>query len=425
MYITQITHAYKITLGITTKSIHLLMWAALTLCSGAVGVAQTWTLTSAPSNNWVCVACSADGNKLAAVAYRDGLYTSTNAGLTWTETSAPTNDYWTSIAVSSDGTRLVAAADGIYTSGIYLSTNSGNTWTQSNVPSNEWMSVASSADGSRLVVVAPGDIHFNPPSVVYTSTDFGATWAHQTNAPGTPWDSVASSADGCKLMLFTADTICTSTNSGGTWMRTSNPPEDWAGSSPSKEISCSADGGKLAVILNGGFYSPSSIYVSTNFGFTWTKTSAPTNDYWTSIASSADGSKLIASTTGSPSDICGPIYISSDFGITWTSNNVSASWSSVAMSADGSKSVAVARPGGIYTLQTIPSPSLNLAPGKDNLALSWIVPSTNFLLQQSSDLAASNWSVVTNLPVFNFTNLQNQVILPLSDGKVFYRLKTP
>jgi hypothetical protein len=55
--------------------------------------AQNWILTSAPSNNdWFSIASSADGTKLAAVAWdfvAGGIYTSTNSGDTWTLTSAP------------------------------------------------------------------------------------------------------------------------------------------------------------------------------------------------------------------------------------------------------------------------------------------------------------------------------------------------
>jgi alpha-D-ribose 1-methylphosphonate 5-triphosphate synthase subunit PhnH len=98
-------------------------------------------------------------------------------------------------------------------------------------------------------------------------------------------------------------------------------------------------------------------------------------------------------------------------------------WTSVAMSADGSKLVAVSRPGGIYTLQTTPAPQLNLATSSSNLALSWIIPSTNFVLQQSSDL--TSWADVTNTPVLNLTNLQNEVILSPTSSSGFYRLKTP
>ena len=51
------------------------------------------------------------------------------------------------------------------------------------------------------------------------------------------------------------------------------------------------------------------------------------------------------------------------------------------------------------------------------------MPSTNFVLQQSADLLS--WTDVTNPPVLNLTNLQNQVTLPPSGSSGFYRLKTP
>ena len=106
------------------------------------------------------------------------------------------------------------------------------------------------------------------------------------------------------------------------------------------------------------------------------------------------------------------------------SNNVpSGTWVSVASSADGSKLEAVTLPGGIWTTQTTPSPQLNLTPSATNLKLGWTVPSTNFVLQQSADL--TSWTDVTNPPVLNLTNLQNQVTLPPSGNSGFYRLKTP
>jgi hypothetical protein len=46
-------------------------------------------------------------------------------------------------------------------------------------------------------------------------------------------------------------------------------------------------------------------------------------------------------------------------------------------------------------------------------------------LQQNSDLTTTNWTVMTNAPVLNLTNLQNQVILSPSGSNAFYRLKTP
>lgn len=75
---------------------------------------------------------------------------------------------------------------------------------------------------------------------------------------------------------------------------------------------------------------------------TWTLTSAPATN-WSAVASSADGSKVVASVIG------GLIYVSSNFGSTWLPSSApSNAWSAVASSADGIKLVAVANPGAIY-----------------------------------------------------------------------------
>lgn len=396
------------------KAVKTLLLVGVALMLADFAVAQTWTQTSAASNNWSGVASSADGSRLVAVASRDGIYISTNAGLTWTETTAPNNYLWQAVASSADGTTLAAASVGIGTCVIYVSTNSGGDWKSASVPQKNWTSVALSADGSKIVALA-GDFSFNPPTTVYTSTDFGTTWTLQTNGPVTYfWTTIASSSDGIRLTTFASNIILVSTNSGVNWMQASNPVASWgAVIPPCKEITCSTDGTRLAAIIN------SYIYISTNLGFSWTKTSAPANGSWSSIASSADGSKLIASSQ----TYSGPIYVSSDFGLTWNSNNVSSRWYAVAMSADGNKVVAVATPGGIWTGQTTPSPKLNLTPSPTNVTLAWTVPSTNFGLQQSADL--TSWADVTNPPVLNLTNLQNQVTLAPSNSSRFYRLKTP
>src|SRR5689334_16687498 len=72
------------------------------------------------------------------------------------------------------------------------------------------------------------------------------------------------------------------------WTGTSAPGEPWGA------VASSADGSKLVAA---GFY----IYTSTNYGASWTVTSAPSAS-WQSVASSADGSKLVASA------YAGPIY---------------------------------------------------------------------------------------------------------------------
>jgi len=74
-------------------------------------------------------------------------------------------------------------------------------------------------------------------------------------------------------------------------------------------------------------------------------------------------------------------------------------------------------------MQSTPTPQLNLTSAKPNLDLTWLVPSTNFVLQQSTDLAS--WMDLTNAPVLNLTNLQDEVVLSPTNRSGFYRLRTP
>jgi hypothetical protein len=117
--------------------------------------AQTWTQTSAPSNdNWVAVASSADGSKLIAAGMPWIYCISTNSGSTWITNTQPQkgSSYgsWFSIASSADGTKLV----GIYFNTIWASTNSGITWFSNSVPGvSAFTSVTLSADGTKLVAV--------------------------------------------------------------------------------------------------------------------------------------------------------------------------------------------------------------------------------------------------------------------------------
>jgi hypothetical protein len=127
----------------------------------------------------------------------------------------------------------------------------------------------------------------------------------------------------------------------------------------------------------------------------------------------------------------GPICVSEDSGETWTSTPHTAHglWSAVASSADGSKMVAATSgnpsgddASGIHLRQTIPTPSLKIKALGGNTLISWTIPSINFTLQENVDLNTTNWTGVVTAPLLNFTNLQNQVTVPSFSGKRFYRL---
>jgi hypothetical protein len=90
-----------------------------------------------------------------------------------------------------------------------------------------------------------------------------------------------------------------------TWTKTSAPSNRWW------SVATSADGTKLAAVTD------LSIYTSTNSGATWMSNSAPSL-YWQSVASSADGSKVVAAAWKN-----GPIYTSTNSGATWKVTSVS------------------------------------------------------------------------------------------------------
>jgi len=115
---------------------------------------------------------------------------------------------------------------------------------------------------------------------------------------------------------------------GTTWV-TREYSRNWS------SVASSADGTKLVAGVYDG-----QIYTSTNSGATWTPRA--TNKAWKSVASSSDGTKLVAVVFN------GQIHTSTDSGATWTPRDAVRNWSCVASSADGTKLVAAVQGGKIY-----------------------------------------------------------------------------
>ncbi len=347
------------------------------------------------AQNWQTAACSADGSKLVAIA-SSNILTSTNSGATWRTNAAPVAN-WGRVASSADGTKLVAT---IFGGNIYTSQNSGASWTSNNVPPANWNCVVSSADGRQLTAGGPSNS-------LYTSTNAGANWT-SNHYPSLTWRNFASSADGQKLVaeVFTQNefvrSIYTSTNGGGTWTSNNLPSFPFGG------IASSADGSKLVAALYG-----KGVYVSTNSGATWTQTIASVFGF-SLAASSADGSQLEAGGFST-------IYRSTNSGTSWNFLPVNGDWASIASSADGSKLILVdVFFDRVVISQFTPTPVLNLAASGTNFILSWIVPSTNFVVQQKSSLMTTNWTNSGTPPTL--TNLEYQVTVPLMTNSMFFRL---
>jgi photosystem II stability/assembly factor-like uncharacterized protein len=237
-----------------------------------------WVTATAPSNFWVSVASSADGSKLFAasgvdplrpeVLFGDGLiYSSSDSGVTWRPTSAPTCA-WASVACSADGNLVVAGAEN---RSIYLSHDSGATWVATPTPVNSWDEVLSSADGSRLVAAA-GD-------GFYDSKDFGRTW---TFSASPPLRRMAISTDGNKCVAASGRTLILSPY-GGPWRAATTPqPSSWI------SVACSTDANLLVACQDYTQRGEERLFRSTDSGTTWAAISALSN-LWSGVVASADG----------------------------------------------------------------------------------------------------------------------------------------
>ena len=306
----------------------------------------TWKKQGAAgSTNWTGITSSSDGLKLAAVSTGDcsgswdcgegSIMTSSDGGSTWTQRAASTAQYWTSVASSSDGTRLTAVSRGGNGNGskVYYSTDSGSNWTDASpiAAVNEgfqWVSVASSGTGQYQAVADAGNTNqYNAVTFgsIYTSSNFGASWSKQSIAGNHSWASVAYSLDGTKLAAFDGGSIKQSeTMSAGNIYISSDHGATWTVQSPAGNhywygIAISSDGTKLAAADGGTGKTGGYIYISTDGGVTWTANTGAGEHYWLSIASSADGMNITAT------NVEGLITTSTDGGASWSSRTISGS----------------------------------------------------------------------------------------------------
>lgn len=309
-------------------------------------IAATWTdQTNSGARSWTGVAMSSDGTKIIAADNTDTsakLYRSTDSGATW---SAVTNGgsafakRWRRVASSSDGTILLASE---HTGALWYSINSGSNWTEVTAAGtgNTWTGVAMSADGSVMAAVAN-------PSDFWVSTNTGSTWNNPTGLDSAAPVDIAVSSDGTKMaaVVFAGGAgIYTSSNSGTTWterttgLGTGSWPGFWA------SIAMSADGTKL--VATRAFGDP--IFTSTDSGLNWTQRASPPAGAWAGVASSSDGSRLIAAVNG------GKVHLSTDSGATWTIQNDpgTTSWFESAISSDGRFSAV----GGVSDIWTYSDP---------------------------------------------------------------------
>jgi len=218
--------------------------------------------------------------------------------------------------------------------------------------------------------------------------NIGSSWTPRETSRN--WKAIASSADGSKLAaVVNGGHIFTSTNYGTTWTdRATLGNQNWT------SIASSGDGSKLVAVASSG------LYTSTNSGATWTLRQGSSS--WTGVASSLDGVKLVA--------VAGAgLTTSTNSGATWTVRLGAANWSSVASSANGSNLVASIQSGSIYTStnsgvnwvqRESPRNWSSVASSTDG---TWLVAAVFGELLYTSSNAGANWT--SNAVAQNWTSV--------------------
>lgn len=119
-------------------------------------------------------------------------------------------------------------------------------------------------------------------------------------------------------------------------------------------LASSSDGSRLYAAsescglsaCSGGVVDAGGIWVSSDYGVTWTAIASTDGRNWFSIATNSNGTKVVAVDRG------GDIWTSVDSGATWTARRAGGAvrnWDAVASSSDGDNLVAVAGEGFIFT----------------------------------------------------------------------------
>jgi hypothetical protein len=187
-------------------------------------------------------------------------------------------------------------------------------------------------------------------------------------------------------------------------------------------VASSANGSNLVAAAFNPAGTGGQIATSTNAGFTWT--GHETNRHWWAVASSADGTKLIAGIIG------GQLYVSTNAGTLWTATAFTNRWSALACSSDGAKLIAAADvstgTGRIYLSPPLVSPPPSLAilrTSTNTVVISWPSPSSDWNVQQSTNQPDASWNTPSESISDDGTN--KFIIVNPPAGNRFFRLIKP
>lgn len=268
---------------------------------------KSWKKYTSPfPNSAINVIVKVDTVILAASS---SVYRSSNNGGTWQSATSGITLGATITGITAIGSTVFAATS----SGHFKSTNLGTSWTQ--VKTTNSLSEApysiTSANGNIYTVSYNGGINSGK-DTIYKSTNNGETWINiKNNLPASVYGRYLMAYGDTVFFGMQGDGMFRSTNAGQTWHI------DTVGLNNKRTQSGFIDG---SMIYSGGaaeFGGTGGLYVSTNNGNTWTRKFINLhNGMVTGFV--RVGEKLFASVSGNNEK---GIFISSDRGFTWTKSS--------------------------------------------------------------------------------------------------------
>lgn len=245
------------------------------------------------TGNWgtKSVSMSANGQYLSSFNYEGrGTFTSSDYGATWTlRTNSIITPYNRASSMDHSGQyRLVQCSQGDASAGAWLSKDYGVTWTKV-LTTGGWGGTAISANGQYMFVVVAG-------VGLWRSSDYGTTWTKLFSDTGNS-RSLAVSYNGQYIMwgLYGSKIYSNSNYGSGNWQA------DGALLGNYRRVVMSIDGKIRAGIPTENTTGP--IYLSRDFGVTYSALPNSSGKDWTDIAMSVDGTRVTGVLTN------GSIYV--------------------------------------------------------------------------------------------------------------------
>lgn len=281
-----------------------------------------------PKRSWVASAISADGKYMTAVCREGEVYSTDDYGMTWAVQDLGYDFY--SVFMNSTGQYRIAGS--LSPSQTIVSNDYGVTWTSTGIA---YCINAVLSDDGRYQTIALGN------SNVYVSSNYGATWARAT---GLYANKLAMSSSGrYQLTGYGGASSWKSDDYGATW----SVAQGWNVWNPAM-----SQDGKYQLL--GAAYSFSDSFKSSDYGTTWQAITLPgilhPYAYGCCVSSSGQHMALINAEGGNDY-----IYVSNNYGVTWTKRSGAslANWSMLIMSDDGQYLTAIQYTSGISATQVI------------------------------------------------------------------------